>query len=205
MAEDLTEFMHEKGLKVRYMHSDIDSVERVEILRDLRLGVFDILVGINLLREGLDLPEVGLVAILDADKEGFLRSHRSLIQTVGRAARNINGKSIMYADVITESMKKTIDETKYRRGKQQEFNNVNNLVPKQMERSFTNSFEQIGESVSTNYDDFEEEIKKYHTENQIQVKIRELRKEMERVAKKLDFLKAADLRDKIEYLKKKIK
>ena len=205
MAEELTKYLHKSKIRANYIHSDIDTLERVEIMQNLRKGIFDVLVGVNLLREGLDLPEVSLVAILDADKEGFLRSHRSLIQTVGRAARNINGKSIMYADIITDSMKKTIDETKYRRKKQQEFNNVNDLVPRQMERSFTNSFEQIGESVSTNYDDFEEEIKKYHTENQIQVKIRELRKEMETVAKKLDFLKAADLRDKIEYLKKKIK
>ena len=205
MAEELTKYLHKSKIRANYIHSDIDTLERVEIMQNLRKGIFDVLVGVNLLREGLDLPEVSLVAILDADKEGFLRSHRSLIQTVGRAARNINGKSIMYADTITDSMKKTIDETKYRRKKQQEFNDVNNLVPKQMERSFTNSFEQIGESVSANYDDFEEEIKKYHTELQIQVKIRELRKEMERVAKKLDFLKAADLRDKIEYLKKKIK
>jgi len=205
MAEELTKYLHKSKIRANYIHSDIDTLERVEIMQNLRKGIFDVLVGVNLLREGLDLPEVSLVAILDADKEGFLRSHRSLIQTVGRAARNINGKSIMYADIITESMKKTIDETKYRREKQQEFNNVNNLVPKQMEKSFTNSFEQIGETVSTNYDEFEEEIKKYHTKNQIEVKIRELRKEMEKVAKKLDFLKAADLRDKIEYLKKKIK
>ena len=205
MAEELTKYLHKSKIRANYIHSDIDTLERVEIMQNLRKGIFDVLVGVNLLREGLDLPEVSLVAILDADKEGFLRSHRSLIQTVGRAARNINGKSIMYADIITESMKKTIDETKYRREKQQEFNNVNNLVPKQMEKSFTNSFEQIGETVSTNYDDFEEEIKKYHTKNQIEVKIKELRKEMEKVAKKLDFLKAADLRDKIEYLKKKIK
>ena len=125
MAEDLTEYLHENGVKVRYMHSDIDTLERIEIIQDLRRGVFDILVGINLLREGLDIPECALVAILDADKEGFLRSHRSLIQTVGRAARNINGKSIMYADVITASMDKTIEETKYRRQKQEDYNKKN--------------------------------------------------------------------------------
>ena len=130
MAEDLTEFMHEKGLKVRYMHSDIDSVERVEILRDLRLGVFDILVGINLLREGLDLPEVGLVAILDADKEGFLRSEGSLIQTIGRAARNLEGKAILYTDKVTGSIERALGETDRRREIQKEFNKKNNIIPK---------------------------------------------------------------------------
>src|SRR5690606_9631100 len=122
MAEDLTDYLKESGLKVRYLHSDIDTVERVEILRDLRLGTFDVLVGINLLREGLDIPEVSLVAILDADKEGFLRSERSLIQTIGRAARNLNGKAILYADQITDSMRRAIDETERRRAKQLAFN-----------------------------------------------------------------------------------
>ena len=159
----------------------------------------------NLLREGLDLPEVSLVAILDADKEGFLRSHRSLIQTVGRAARNINGKSIMYADVITNSMNKTIEETIYRRQKQEEYNTENNIVPKQVEKAFSNTFEQAGENVSTSYENFEEEVKSYHNKNQIETKIKELRKEMEAEAKKLDFLKAADLRDKIGLLKNKLK
>ena len=122
MAEDLTEYLHEKGIRVRYMHSDIDTLERLEILRDLRIGTFDVLVGINLLREGLDIPECGLVAILDADKEGFLRSETSLIQTIGRAARNIDGKVLMYADTITKSMKKAIDETDRRRDKQKKYN-----------------------------------------------------------------------------------
>ncbi len=205
MAEELTKYLHKSKIRANYVHSDIDTLERVEIMHNLRKGIFDVLVGVNLLREGLDLPEVSLVAILDADKEGFLRSHRSLIQTVGRAARNINGKSIMYADIITESMKKTIKETEYRRKKQEEFNTENNIVPIQMEKSFKNSFEPSKEIVSTNYEDFKEEIKSYHTQNQIENKIRLLRKEMEGVAKKLDFIKAADLRDKIEYLKKKIK
>jgi excinuclease ABC subunit B len=205
MAEELTKYLHKSKIRANYVHSDIDTLERVEIMQNLRKGIFDVLVGVNLLREGLDLPEVSLVAILDADKEGFLRSHRSLIQTVGRAARNINGKSIMYADIITESMKKTIKETEYRRRKQEDFNTENNIVPKQMEKSFTNSFEESKVSVSNNYEDFEEEIKSYHNRNQIETKIKQLRKEMESVAKKLDFLKAADLRDKIEYLKKKIK
>ena len=205
MAEELTKYLHKSKIRANYVHSDIDTLERVEIMQNLRKGIFDVLVGVNLLREGLDLPEVSLVAILDADKEGFLRSHRSLIQTVGRAARNINGKSIMYADIITESMKKTIKETEYRRKKQEDFNIENNIVPKQMEKSFTNSFEESKEIVSNDYKDFEEEIKSYHNKNQIETKIKELRKEMESVAKKLDFLKAADLRDKIEYLKKKVK
>ena len=205
MAEELTKFLHKSKIRANYIHSDIDTLDRVEIMQNLRKGIFDVLVGVNLLREGLDLPEVSLVAILDADKEGFLRSHRSLIQTVGRAARNINGKSIMYADRITESMSKTIIETEYRRKKQEEYNIENNIVPKKMEKAFSNTFEQIPETVSTNYEDFEEEIKSYHNKNQIESKIKELRKEMETVAKKLDFLKAVDLRDKIEFLKKKLK
>ncbi len=205
MAEELTKFLHKSKIRANYIHSDIDTLDRVEIMQNLRKGIFDVLVGVNLLREGLDLPEVSLVAILDADKEGFLRSHRSLIQTVGRAARNINGKSIMYADVITDSMNKTIKETKYRRKKQREYNIENNIVPKQMEKAFSNTFEQSKEIISTTFDDFEEEIKSYHSKNQIESKIKELRKEMESVAKKLDFLKAADLRDKIDFLKKKLK
>ena len=205
MAEELTKFLHKSRIRANYIHSDIDTLDRVEIMQNLRKGIFDVLVGVNLLREGLDLPEVSLVAVLDADKEGFLRSHRSLIQTVGRAARNINGKSIMYADKITDSMSKTIKETEYRRKKQEEYNIENNIVPKQMEKAFSNSFEQTPETISTNFEDFEEEIKSYHNKNQIESKIKELRKDMETVAKKLDFLKAADLRDKIEFLKKKLK
>ena len=205
MAEELTKFLHKSRIRANYIHSDIDTLDRVEIMQNLRKGIFDVLVGVNLLREGLDLPEVSLVAILDADKEGFLRSHRSLIQTVGRAARNINGKSIMYADVITNSMNKTIEETTYRRQKQKEYNIENNILPKQMEKAFSNTFEQTGETISTNYENFEEEIKNYHNKNQIETKIKELRKEMEAEAKKLDFLKAADLRDKIGLLKNKLK
>jgi len=205
MAEELTKFLHKSRIRANYIHSDIDTLDRVEIMQNLRKGIFDVLVGVNLLREGLDLPEVSLVAILDADKEGFLRSHRSLTQTIGRAARNINGKSIMYADVITNSMNKTIEETKYRRQKQEEYNTENNIVPKQVEKGFSNTFEQTGETVSTSYENFEEEIKSYHNKNQIETKIKELRKEMEGEAKKLDFLKAADLRDKIGLLKNKLK
>ncbi|MDB2366665.1 excinuclease ABC subunit UvrB [Flavobacteriaceae bacterium] len=205
MAEELTKFLHKSRIRANYIHSDIDTLDRVEIMQNLRKGIFDVLVGVNLLREGLDLPEVSLVAILDADKEGFLRSHRSLIQTVGRAARNINGKSIMYADIITNSMNKTIEETIYRRQKQEEYNTENNIVPKQVEKAFSNTFEQAGENVSTSYENFEEEVKSYHNKNQIETKIKELRKEMEAEAKKLDFLKAADLRDKIGLLKNKLK
>ncbi|TFU99865.1 excinuclease ABC subunit B, partial [Bacillus stratosphericus] len=134
MAEQLTDYYGELGIKVRYLHSDIDTVERVEIIRDLRLGLFDVLVGINLLREGLDIPEVSLVAILDADKEGFLRSHRSLIQTIGRAARNVNGVAILYADKITDSMKAAIEETERRREKQMKFNAEHGIVPQQINK-----------------------------------------------------------------------
>ena len=205
MAEELTKFLHKAKIRANYVHSDIDTLERVEIMQNLRKGFFDVLVGVNLLREGLDLPEVSLVAILDADKEGFLRSHRSLIQTVGRAARNINGKAIMYADSITDSMKKTINETAYRRKKQEKYNIDNDMVPKQMEKSFTNTFAKDIQIVNTSYENFEEELKSYQTRNEIEKRIKELRKDMEDVAKKLDFLTAADLRDKIELLKKKLK
>ena len=205
MAEELTKFLHKAKIRANYIHSDIDTLERVEIMQNLRKGYFDVLVGVNLLREGLDLPEVSLVAILDADKEGFLRSHRSLIQTVGRAARNINGKAIMYADSITNSMDKTITETSYRRKKQEEFNIENDIIPKQMDKSFTNTFEKDIQIVNSSYEDFEEELNAYQTRNEIEKRIKELRKQMEDVAKKLDFLSAADLRDKIELLKKKLK
>ena len=205
MAEELTKFLLKAKIRANYIHSDIDTLERVEIMQNLRKGFFDVLVGVNLLREGLDLPEVSLVAILDADKEGFLRSHRSLIQTVGRAARNINGKAIMYADNITDSMDKTINETSYRRKKQEKYNVKNGIIPKQMEKSFLNTFDKDVQLVNSSYEDFEEELKSYQTNNEIEKRIKELRKEMENVAKKLDFLAAADLRDKIELLKKKLK
>ena len=205
MAEELTKFLLKAKIRANYIHSDIDTLERVEIMQNLRKGFFDVLVGVNLLREGLDLPEVSLVAILDADKEGFLRSHRSLIQTVGRAARNINGKAIMYADNITDSMDKTINETSYRREKQEKYNVKNGIIPKQMEKSFLNTFDKDVQLVNSSYEDFEEELKSYQTNNEIEKRIKELRRDMEDVAKKLDFLAAADLRDKIELLKKKLK
>ncbi len=147
MAEDLTEYLEEHGERVRYLHSDIDTVERVEIIRDLRLGEFDVLVGINLLREGLDMPEVSLVAILDADKEGFLRSERSLIQTIGRAARNLNGKAILYGDRITDSMAKAIGETERRRAKQQAYNEANGIVPQGLNKKIGDIL-QIGQPVN---------------------------------------------------------
>ena len=207
MAEDLTEFMHEKGLKVRYMHSDIDSVERVEILRDLRLGVFDILVGINLLREGLDLPEVGLVAILDADKEGFLRSEGSLIQTIGRAARNLEGKAILYTDKVTGSIERALGETDRRREIQKEFNKKNNIIPKtatskikdvmegarslKKEKNDSNTESDLYDVSKVNYHNIGKEIKK-------------LEKLMKSSAKDLDFEQAAKYRDLIKELKDKV-
>ena len=205
MAEELTKFLVKSEIRTNYIHSDIDTLERVEIIQSLRKGIFDVVVGVNLLREGLDLPEVSLVVILDADKEGFLRSHRSLIQTIGRAARHIKGKSIMYADKITDSMKKTIEETAYRREKQEEYNKKNKIIPKAMIKSFDTAFEKEKQLISTDYKDFEKDLEIYLTKTALEKKIRELRKEMEDTAKKLDFIKAAEIRDKIKFLKDKIK
>jgi excinuclease ABC subunit B len=202
MAEELTKFLAKVGIRCRYIHSDVDTLERVEIMRDLRKGLFDVLIGVNLLREGLDLPEVSLVAILDADKEGFLRSHRSLTQTVGRAARNVNGKAIMYADKITNSMQKTIDDTNYRREKQIAYNTLHNLVPKALNKSIENHLSKspISEFHYDNSTIAAEESMEYLTKPEIEKRIRETRKKMELAAKELNFMEAAKLRDALKKL-----
>ena len=207
MAEELTQYLSRAQIRCRYIHSDVETLERVEIMQDLRKGIFDVLIGVNLLREGLDLPEVSLVAILDADKEGFLRSNRSLTQTVGRAARNINGKAIMYADKVTKSMKKTIDETNYRRDKQMFYNKKNNLIPKALNKSLDSALAR--NSVSTMAQELEqrreaEEVNRYLTKPEIEKKIREVRKYMEKAAKSLDFIEAAKYRDEIKNLQEQL-
>jgi excinuclease ABC subunit B len=207
MAEELTQYLSRAQIRCRYIHSDVDTLERVEIMQDLRKGIFDVLIGVNLLREGLDLPEVSLVAILDADKEGFLRSNRSLTQTVGRAARNVNGKAIMYADTITKSMQKTIDETNYRREKQMEYNKKHKLVPTALNKSLDSALAK--NSVATHAQEQEarkvaEEKNRYLTKPQIEKKIRELRKAMEQAAKSLDFIEAANYRDEIKSLQEQL-
>ena len=195
MAEDLTSYFETMGIRVRYMHHDIDTVERMEIIRDLRLGEFDVLVGINLLREGLDIPEVSLVAILDADKEGFLRSERSLIQTIGRAARNAQGEVIMYADTVTPSMENAIRETLRRRGIQDEYNRQHGITPKTIIKQVSEILE-----ISSHKDD-SKKPKKYLTKIEKQQMIESLTKEMRAAAKLLEFEHAAYLRDKIKKLK----
>jgi excinuclease ABC subunit B len=207
MAEELTKYLTKVSIRCRYIHSDVDTLERVEIMQDLRKGLFDVLIGVNLLREGLDLPEVSLVAILDADKEGFLRSHRSLTQTVGRAARNVNGKAIMYGDKITASMQKTIDETNYRREKQMNYNTKHGLEPKALNKSLGSAL--AGNSVSTQY--YENQVLKaaepeslYLSKPEIEKKIREAKKAMEKAAKDLDFMQAAKFRDEIKSLQEKL-
>ncbi|MGK5003504.1 excinuclease ABC subunit UvrB [Janthinobacterium sp. LB2P70] len=207
MSEQLTEYLGDHGIKVRYLHSDIETVERVEILRDLRLGTFDVLVGINLLREGLDLPEVSLVAILDADKEGFLRSERSLIQTIGRAARNLNGTAILYGDRITDSMRRAIDETERRRAKQIAFNTANNIIPIGVKKS-------IREMIDGVYSPQEaretlqvaQEAAKFESmsEKQVSKEIKRLEKLMVDHAKNLEFEKAAQVRDQLHILKQQL-
>ena len=202
MAEDLTEFLNEKGVRVRYLHSDIDTLERIEIIRDLRLGTFDVLVGINLLREGLDIPECGLVAILDADKEGFLRSQTSLIQTIGRAARNIDGKVIMYADKITTSIRVAIDETKRRREKQIAHNKRNNITPESIQKNVKDVLEGVFEGKT----DFERVTAKIEKSQKVggnlEAHLKVLRKEMFDAAENLEFEEAARLRDEINQLER---
>ena len=207
MAEELAKYLAKVSIRCRYIHSDVDTLERIEIMQDLRKGLFDVLIGVNLLREGLDLPEVSLVAILDADKEGFLRSHRSLTQTIGRAARNLNGKAIMYADKITASMQKTIDETNYRRTKQINFNIANNQVPEALNKKIESAFTknplvdyELGYTTSI----AAEPTAEYLTKPEIEKRIREKRKAMEKAAKDLDFMQAAKLRDDIKALQEKI-
>ena len=205
MAEQLTDYYSELGVKVRYLHSDIDTVERVEIIRDLRLGLFDVLVGINLLREGLDIPEVSLVAILDADKEGFLRSHRSLIQTIGRAARNVNGVAILYADKITDSMKAAIEETERRREKQIAFNQQHGIIPQQITKQVKDIIDGVYHNDSSSgkgkKGKNKVKINEIHTEEDAIKEIARLEKQMQQAARDLQFEEAAVLRDKIRGIK----
>ena len=195
MAEDLTEYLNENGIKVRYLHSDIDTLERIEIIRDLRLGVFDVLVGINLLREGLDIPECSLVAILDADKEGFLRSTRSLIQTIGRAARNAEGKVILYADKITGSIKQALDETQRRREKQMKYNAENGITPKTIKKSISATLKEMTET-----DFVKDDAKDIEEIKNVEKKIKEYTKLMKEAAANLEFETAVIYRDKIKEL-----
>ena len=203
MSEDLTKYLLEAGIKVKYMHSDIVTLERTEIIRDLRLGKFDVLVGINLLREGLDIPEVSLVAILDADKEGFLRSETSMIQTIGRAARNANGRVIMYADRVTDSMQRAISETERRRSIQMAYNEKHGIVPKTIQKGVRDSIEatRIAEEVES-YD--VNDVRNLKDEAEISQAIIVLKSEMMAAAENLEFEKAAELRDKIMILEKKL-
>jgi len=210
MAEQLTEYLTDNGVKVRYLHSDVDTVERVEIIRDLRLGAFDVLVGINLLREGLDIPEVSLVAILDADKEGFLRAERSLIQTIGRAARNINGKAILYADRITDSMKKAIGETERRRAKQVAFNEANGIVPKQIVKKVKDLIDGVySEKSSKEAERIEAQALQRArvedmSEKDVAREIKRLEKQMLEHARALEFEQAARIRDQLAHLKEQL-
>ncbi len=214
MAEELTNFLANNGINCSYIHSDVDTLDRVQIMDDLRTGTFDVLVGVNLLREGLDLPEVSLVAILDADKEGFLRSHRSLTQTVGRAARNVNGKVIFYADKITESMEKTINETNRRREKQMAYNEENGITPQQIQKARTSVFSQRKEediTIAKGYDQntslaiASEDLIEYMSKDELKKAIAKAKKHMAAAAKKLEFLEAAQYRDQIIRLEDELK
>jgi excinuclease ABC subunit B len=202
MAEDLTEYYQDLGIRVRYLHADINTLERVDIIRDLRVGKFDVLIGINLLREGLDIPEVSLVAILDADKEGFLRSARSLVQTCGRASRNVGGRIIMYADHITKSMKQAIDETNRRRKIQEAFNKKNNIIPTTIKKDIIPVFYSAYASKDISTDKVAEAIAAYESLDNIDEIIKSLEKEMAQAAKALEFKRAGELRDQIRALKR---
>jgi excinuclease ABC subunit B len=208
LAEDLTEYLAETGIRVRYLHSDIDTVERVEIIRDLRLGEFDVLVGINLLREGIDIPEVSLVAILDADKEGFLRSTRSLIQTIGRAARHLNGTAILYADSMTESMRAAIEETERRRNKQLSFNATNGIVPKGVVKRIKDIIDGVynGDALEARQHMVAAETARYETmsERDLGKEIKRLEREMIVFARNLEFEKAAQSRDELFRLRQRV-
>jgi excinuclease ABC subunit B len=207
MSEQLTEYLSDHGIKVRYLHSDIETVERVEILRDLRIGTFDVVVGINLLREGLDLPEVSLVAILDADKEGFLRSERSLIQTIGRAARNLNGVALLYADQMTDSMKKAIDETERRRAKQIAHNEKHGIIARGVNKVIKDMIDGVYDpNKESTQLQAAQETAKYETMNEKQVskEIKRLEKMMIEHAKNLEFEKAAQVRDQLHLLKEQL-
>jgi excinuclease ABC subunit B len=201
MAEDLTTYYQELGVKVRYLHSDIDTLERVEILRDLRRGTFDVLVGINLLREGLDLPEVSLVAILDADKEGFLRSAGSLIQTSGRAARNVNGRVIMYADTITASMKSAIAETGRRRERQAAYNEEHGITPESVVREIDDVMSSVYERDYSTPPPSREDRDGFRTQAELDAEIARLQQEMKQAAANLDFERAASVRDRLKALR----
>ncbi|MGE5759107.1 MAG: helicase-related protein, partial [Gemmatimonadota bacterium] len=205
LAEDLTEYLGEHGVRVRYLHSDIDTVERVEIIRDLRLGEFDVLVGINLLREGLDIPEVSLVAILDADKEGFLRSERSLIQTIGRAARHINGSAILYADRLTDSMRRAIAETERRRAKQVSYNAARGITPKTVTKRIKDIIDGVYEPEEASvYRKAAQTRARYDvmSEKELAREIRNLEKEMQEFARNLEFERAAAARDELFRLRR---
>jgi excinuclease ABC subunit B len=200
MAEDLTDYYQDVGVKVRYIHSDIETIERVEIIRDLRKGLADVLVGINLLREGLDIPEVSLVGVLDADKEGFLRSARSLIQTIGRAARNVNGTVILYADAVTDSMRSAIDETERRRALQEEYNRRHGITPQTVRKAIQESLIEVFEADYVTVPVAAEEQEEYRSAEEVARAIASLRKQMRAAAQELEFERAADLRDRLQHL-----
>ena len=203
MAEDLAGYYTEVGVKCRYMHSEIETLERVRLLRDLRKGEYDALIGINLLREGLDLPEVSLVAILDADKEGFLRSQGSLIQTIGRAARNINGRAILYADKMTDSMRRAIDETERRRVTQQAYNDEHGITPESILRPIDMSLAQILKAEYADLTEQDETTPEFHGQQDLDAFVAKLENEMREAAKKFEFEKAAKLRDRVKELRTK--